>query len=225
MALLLYGGSAFLLTMPYPLISTLTGTVTYSNGTTLLDGYVLLLIAYPTGYSSASIANQLVPQPIGDHIKVRIQQGVYDQSARIIQNAYLEPPNTQYVAYFYDNNNIELGHTALFTIATSPYTITVPSLTIPSATAIVPSPGGGVLPVLPSAYWYATTTPADGSRTTFLFPFSPSIVLWNGTVQSLTATTSGFTLSFNGTSYVVSFVDGDGNVLVPGTGDVIIEGV
>ncbi len=126
--------------MAYPAIATLTGTVTYSNGTTPLDGYIILLLAFPTGYTSASIANQLIPQPIGDHIKVRVQQGVYDQSARIYQNASIEPPNTQYVAYYYDNNDTQLGHTALFTIATSPYTITVPSFIVPSATAVVPTP-------------------------------------------------------------------------------------
>lgn len=125
--------------MAYPLIATLTGTVTYSNST-LLDGYVLILMAFPTGYTSATIANQLIPQPIGDHVKVRIQQGVYDQSARIYQNAYLEPPNIQYCAYFYDNNNTQLGHTALFTISTSPYTITVPTFAVPTATAVIPTP-------------------------------------------------------------------------------------
>jgi len=126
--------------MAYPAFSTLSGTVTYSDGTTLLDGYVLLLIAYPTGYTSASIADQLVPQAIGDHIKVRIQQGVYDQSARIYQNSSLEPPNTKYVAYFYNNNDTQLGVTALFTISASPYSITVPSFAAPTATVSVPTP-------------------------------------------------------------------------------------
>lgn len=126
--------------MAYPLVATLSGTVTYSNGTTLLDGSVLLLVAFPTGYSSASIANQLVPQPIGDHIKVRIQQGQYDQSARIYYSSALEPPNTKYVAYFYDNNNSSLGVTSLFTISSSPFTITVPSFAVPTAVAVVPTP-------------------------------------------------------------------------------------
>ena len=125
--------------MPYPTISTLSGTVTWSDGS-LFDGYLLLIIAFPVGYSSASIKNQLVVQPIGDHIKVRIIQGVYDQAARIYQNLFLEPPNTQYVAYYFDNNDKELGHTGLFTIATSPYTITQPTLALPAATIIIPSP-------------------------------------------------------------------------------------
>ncbi len=204
--------------------STLVATV-YTASSTLLDGSVLLLLAFPTGYSSATIANQLIPQPIGDHVKVRIQQGVYDQSARIYYNSCLEPPNTQYVAYFYDNNDIELGHTSLFTISSSPYTITVPLIIAPAATTVIPAPGGGVLSVLPSAYWYPTSTPADSSRTTFLFPFSPNVILWNGTVQFLTTTVSGFTLTFNGTSYVATFVDSTGMTLIPSTGDVIIEGV
>ena len=207
--------------MPYPMVASLAGTVKYSNGT-LFDGYVLLLIAPPPGYTSASIMNQLIVQPICDHVKVRIQQGVYDQSARIYYTSYLEPPNCQYVAYFYDNNDIQLGHTALFTVTANPYTITVPALTIPSATSVIPSPGGGVLPVLPTAYWYPTTTPPDGTITNFSFPFNPSIVLWNWTTQ---LEGYGYTKTFNGTSYVVTFVDAAGNVLTPGITDSIIEGV
>lgn len=120
--------------MPYPLISTLTGYVTYSDMLTPLDGYVLLLIEFPTGYSSASIANQLIPQTIAKRVKVRIQQGAYDQSSRIIQNAYLEPPSTRYTAYFYDNNNVLLGYTNVFTISVSPYTINFPPMPLPGTT-------------------------------------------------------------------------------------------
>ena len=74
---------------------TLTGKVTYSDGT-LFDGNVLLLIALPAGYSTASVSNQLIVQDIGDHVKVRVQQGVYDASAKIYQNASIQPPNTKY---------------------------------------------------------------------------------------------------------------------------------
>lgn len=126
--------------MAYPLIATLTGTVKYSDAVTLFDGWVLLLLAYPTGYTSASVANQLIPQRVADRAKCRIQQGVYDQSCRIIYNSALEPPNTKYVAYFYDNNDTQLGVTALFTVGASPFTITVPSMTAPVATVVVPTP-------------------------------------------------------------------------------------
>ena len=121
--------------MAYPAYSSLTGTVTYSNGTPI-DGYALWLITYPAAYvpKQATIANQLVPQPICDHAKVRIQQGVYDQSARIYQNASIEPPNTKYTVYFYDNNDVQLGFTSTpFVVATSPYTLNFTSPTIPTA--------------------------------------------------------------------------------------------
>lgn len=117
--------------MPYPLISTLTGYVTYSDEETPLDGYVLLLMDFPEGYSSASISDQLVPQVIGSRVKVRIQQGIYDQSSRIIQNAFLEPPGTRYRAYFYDNSNFLLGYTNFFSISVSPYTINFPPMPLP----------------------------------------------------------------------------------------------
>lgn len=126
--------------MAYPSFATLTGTVTYSDGVTLFDGWVLLLLAFPSGYTYATVGDQLVPQQVGDHIRVRIQNGVYDGSARIYFNTSIQPPSTKYVAYFYDNENTQLGVTALFTVSSSPYTISVPSMTKPSATAVVPTP-------------------------------------------------------------------------------------
>ncbi len=209
--------------MPYPLISTLSGTVTYSN-TTLFDGWAVLLIAYPDGYTSASIANQLVPQTVAQYVRVRVQQGVYDQSARIIQNSCLEPPNTQYAAYYYDNNNVNLGHTGLFTVSSSPYTITQPTLTSPAATAIIPTPGcsGGSSAFLPNADWYDTTTPPDGIRTEFYFPYDPNIVTFNGVIQFEGIS---YTKSYNGTSYVIILNDYLGNIITPTATDVLREGL
>lgn len=126
--------------MAYPLVSTLSGVVKYNDGTTLFDGWVLLLLAYPIGYTQATVGNQLWPQPIGDHIQVRIQNGVYDQTVRIYQNQSIQPPQTQYAAYYYDNEGVNLGHTGLFVINSSPYTITYPSMSVPVATAITPTP-------------------------------------------------------------------------------------
>lgn len=126
--------------MANPSVATLAGTVKYSDGTTLFDGWVLLLMAYPTGYTFATVANQLYPQKLADRLQVRIQQGVYDTSAKVYYNASMEPPNTKYVAYFYDNAGVQQGVTALFTVNSNPFTIAVPSMTVTVATVVVPTP-------------------------------------------------------------------------------------
>ncbi len=128
--------------MAYPTVATLAGLVTYSNATPI-DGYALILVAYPQTYTPTqiSIANQLIPQRIGDRIKVRIQQGQWDGSARIIFNSSLEPPNTKYACYFYDNDDVLLGNVStLFTVNTSPYTINWSTATIPTAPTVLPTP-------------------------------------------------------------------------------------
>ena len=126
--------------MAYPLVATLAGTVKYNDGVTLFDGWVLLLMAYPTGYTYATVANQLYPQRVADRLLVRIQQGVYDQSVRVYYTTSLDPPNCKYVGYFYDSNNASLGNTGLFSVTSSPITLSVPSMTVPVAPVSVPTP-------------------------------------------------------------------------------------
>jgi hypothetical protein len=115
--------------------------VTYAD-TTPFDGWCLLLIAVPTGYTYATVNNQLVPQRIGDHIQVRVQKGVYDQSFRGYQTASLQPPNTRYYPLFYDNQGVALttSATALVAINTGTYTLNVSDLTKPSAPVTPPTP-------------------------------------------------------------------------------------
>jgi hypothetical protein len=121
------------------LTTSLTGTVAYLDGT-LFDGWGVFLEAFPTGYSYATINNQLIPQKIGDRFRVRIKHGVYDGSTRVYQNNSLQPPNTQYVAYFYDNEDQLMGSTGLFTVSVTPFSISVPPMTVNLPIVIPPTP-------------------------------------------------------------------------------------
>lgn len=156
--------------MAIPTVATLAGPlVKYSDGVTLFDGWVVLILAYPSGYTSATIANQLIPQIIGDRFRVRIQQGVYDTSARVYYNTSLEPPNTKYAAYFFDNSGAQTGVTALFTVNASPFAITVPSMTVTTATGVTPPlvipPGSPVTGTTPGLNYDGTNLQLQGAGT------------------------------------------------------------
>jgi len=183
--------------MSIPNSASLAGTVLYNDGITPFDGWVLLMLAYPTGYSFATVANQLIPQRLGDRVKVRIQKGVYDQSARVYFNSSLEPPGTKYAAFFYDNNDSQLGNTGLFTVSTSPYTITVPSLALPTAASVVPTPSSTVTGTVMQGYHDEIPVGAiDNVNTLYTINFPP--VLLDLKINGLSATpTTDYTVSGN----------------------------
>lgn len=115
--------------MAVPQTAALAGPlVKYSDGVTLFDGWAVLSLNFPTGHSFATISNQLVPQRVGDKFRVRIEQGVYDQSVRVYQSTSLQPPNTQYSALFYDSEDVLLGATGLFSVTANPFTVPAPVL-------------------------------------------------------------------------------------------------
>lgn len=64
-----------------------------------------------------------------------------------------------------------------------------------------------------------TTTPPDGTRTTFQFAGLPAYIVWNGVIQfqnvgyTITGPVSGV--------YTVTFIDYLGNVLTPGSSDTL----
>lgn len=64
-----------------------------------------------------------------------------------------------------------------------------------------------------------TTTPPDGSRTTFRFADLPIYVIWNGVLQFQNV---GYTITGGIGNYVVTLIDYLGNVLTPGTTDSIL---
>lgn len=130
--------------MATPRTATLTGTVTWSDGT-LFDGYLLIGIALPTNgdgdWPYIAADGITPPQRLPQWIFIPIKQGVIDAATKLWYNADLNPPGTQYVAYWYDSLKrlVVSGVPTPFTISTASHAISLPTITVPN-NGTVPTP-------------------------------------------------------------------------------------
>lgn len=138
--------------MATPQTVTLTGTITWSDGT-LFDGYVLLGLGLPSNatdvWPSLAVGAGKYPMlrlPIWTVVPIR--QGVFDPNTKVFVNTSIDPPNSKYGAYWFDNNKRRIypaaGVTAApFTISASAngtYALTPgASLTLPLAPTTIPN--------------------------------------------------------------------------------------
>jgi len=109
------------------------------------NGWLLLGIAVPTlssiPYPTLSLDASSPQLRIPQWIPIPITDGVVNQNTFIYFTNAIEPPNVQYVAYWYDINFALIsGPSSLFTVTANPYTITVPTLTVPVAAVAGPTP-------------------------------------------------------------------------------------
>lgn len=165
--------------------------VTWSNGS-LFSGYLLLGLALPTDSLGAQWAevnlygtSQILPK----WTVIPIIEGVVDNNTSIFPNTQLDPPNTKYAIYWYDNTwkliyPFPAGTLpSLVTITGAMYTISQPTLTSPTAATpdLTPAPqtGDGTTSAgsqgyaIPAEYTLAGT--ADGTNAVFAIPVLPKI--------------------------------------------------
>ena len=121
-----------------------TTTVQWSNGKNF-NGWLALGLAVPTmsgtPYPTISVDAEMPQVRVPQWTPIPITDGVINTNTFIYFTTTLEPPNCQYVAYWYDVNFVLVsGPSALFSVTASPYTITVPTLTVPVAAVAGPSP-------------------------------------------------------------------------------------
>ena len=186
---------------------TTAATVAWSNGEPF-DGYVLLQINLPSGYSQAMLEDDAPRLRVPLATPVKIRNGVVDQDTRAWFTNALVPPTTNYSAWWYDSNwrLISLG-TELFSITTDPHTLTPPVLTVPTAASSSATPDE--TPVGNSQGFLATSgvptreTPAgtvDGVNAIFTLSRSPSLLVLtrNGVVleDGIAFIRSGVTITF-----------------------------
>jgi hypothetical protein len=107
-------------------------SVTWSNGTPF-DGYILFNLVLPTGYTSPAKSDAFPPQKLPTVIKIPIRAGVVNNRTKVpFTTAYL-PPGVVYTSTWYDQqDNVISGPSASFSVTADPYTISVPTLTIPA---------------------------------------------------------------------------------------------
>ncbi len=109
------------------------------------NGYVWLAVNLPSGYSQLTMFNSYVTQALPLYIKVPIVNGTIDTTTGVPWNSDIDPPGTSYYAYFCDNNNAVIaptsGSASPFSVGSSQYTLTVPTLSVPSyASSTPPTP-------------------------------------------------------------------------------------
>lgn len=106
-------------------------TVTWSDGTPF-DGYVLLSVVPPSGYSQQGKSSFFPIQKLPGAIKVPIRNGVINNTTKIPWTNAYDPPGCAYLATWYDPfDNVISGPIGPFTVTADPYTVSVPTLTTP----------------------------------------------------------------------------------------------
>lgn len=88
-------------------------------------------VAWPT----IALANQTTRRVVPTWAPIPIIEGQFLPTFGVYYNADLNPPNSQYIAYVYDNNGVQVaGPSIAFTIST-------PTFAPPSLTLTLPSVG------------------------------------------------------------------------------------
>lgn len=174
----------------------------------------------PSGYTGqkAFIQGQNPVMPIAQRWRFWVSDGNIDQGSTIPYSVSIEPPNSSYAVFWYDlNDNLIAGPTSLVTIAASPYILTVPTLTAPLSTSIIPAP----IPVIGSGQsGFSDQEPLLGSingvNTVFTILFAPnppqSLTLYRNGVELV----QGTDYSIGGSGNQITFLSG-----IPQTGDIL----
>lgn len=122
------------------------GTIQWDNGSSF-DGFLLVQLAYPidtnglTWPTMSKGAGSLPRQRLPQGCKIPITDGNFDQNSRLWYNADIDPPNSQYFAWFYTNENKQIaGPTDAFQITMPTTLIDVPTLPAPALNFTPPAP-------------------------------------------------------------------------------------
>lgn len=159
-----------------------TVVVQWSNGANF-TGFLLVGLVLPTGYEQGYFQTAYPFVPLPTFLKVPINNGTFHPAEGITYNADIEPPNSKYVCWYYDNTGAQIaGPSSLFTVSTG--TCTPPSLTLtaPSAGSTLPTPGTGQRPT--------TTTPTYSNAGYYVVAYAATLNLdlANALAQACTPT-------------------------------------
>lgn len=132
--------------VPAPRIALCDGTVniTWSDGSAF-NGFILVNLIPPTDgvtqWSEVDYGNLYPGLRLPIYQRIPIIDGQLNTSCGLYYNVDLVPPGSVYQAYFYDSTGRKIaGPSANFTVSSSPFQPTVPSLTVPTG------PGSGTTP-------------------------------------------------------------------------------
>lgn len=130
---------------PQPRTAKLTPTtVTWANGDTF-NGFLRVGLVVPmyggiTDAPAITLATQSPAVSLPLNTIIPITNGIPDTQARVFYSADLRPPNSQYVAWWYDSvGTLITGPSAQFTVAADPFTPPAYTLTTPSVGSDIPA--------------------------------------------------------------------------------------
>jgi len=133
--------------MPIPRVGRFSQDATLSwTDASLFNGFILVGIVPPTSggtdWAQLSISDYYPPQRVPVFARVPITSGKYNSVAGLFFTADLEPPNSRYIAFWYDATGrlITPSASAQFQVTTDPFTPPTPTLTVPSVGSVNPTP-------------------------------------------------------------------------------------
>ncbi len=131
-----------------PQVATLDQSVvvSWANGD-LFNGFLLLGLVLPvttTTWAEVDLGGQFPGERLPIFTKVPIVSGQFSNSVGVIYTSSLNPPNTRYAGWYYDNSSYPprqiAGPTATFAVTSATLTPTVPTLTTPTVGVVLPVP-------------------------------------------------------------------------------------
>lgn len=121
-----------------------TGTVTWSDGTPfdgmLWIGLKSLVNGSAVAWPTISLGNRASKRSVPIWSPIPIAEGAYGTDFGVWYSADLTPHNSQYIAYYYDSNGVQIaGPSSAFSVST-------PTFSVPALTLTVPSMGSNPTP-------------------------------------------------------------------------------
>lgn len=118
-------------------VGTPRGTVAWSDGSAF-TGFINVgfkqMTSSGTTWTDFNPKGRAQKYPLAKWTKILIKDGVIDGTAKLPYNDDIVPPGTEYVAWYYDANGVQIGGpTAAFTVSTGEFTPPTVTLTAPSA--------------------------------------------------------------------------------------------
>jgi hypothetical protein len=162
---------------------TSASTIQWSSGTAF-NGFALIMLSVPKGaggirFPSVSFNNAYPSKIVGKEIVVPIKEGVLNNQVKVWYNADLTPPGCRYVVYYYDQNWSRVaptGPASLFDVTADPFTLTIPSLTVPTTTTSIPAPEDIVANYYSPPLRETPVGTIDGVNTTFTLSVAPTTI-------------------------------------------------
>lgn len=193
---------------------TSASNITWSDGS-LFNGYVLLIMAPPTGYAHVVLRDKRPHLRVPQRYRVPIREGQYVPDTQVWRTDSLVPVNVRYSAFFYDSTDkLVSAGSSLFAVTSDPYTLAPPALTVPSAAVVSPTPE--TVPSAPVVVYQNVPTRENvsGTKNSINTAFSISragsvvFVIWNQMVL-----TEGVHYTRTGTSITMTVAPDSGDTL------------